>query len=437
MHQNFAIIDIETTGANRSGNKITEIAIIITDGQRIIDEYSTLINPERSIPQNITYLTGITNQMVADKPRFFEVAKKIVELTEDCIFVAHNVFFDYNFIKAEFAELGFQYNRNKLCTVRLARKAFPGLKSYSLGNLTTHFDIPLKNHHRALDDAKSTFELFKLIKEKLPQDQLKLEKKTTVLPPHLSEDQLENLPEAAGTYYFYSKEGDLLYIGKSKNIKKRVLNHFRPDIKRKKDLQLKLKIAAIDAKPLGNELAALLWESQEIKHLKPPFNTALRANVFKYHVILQDFKLKISTQDEASDFPFKSKAQAQRAIDHFHKKIFGIPDHEYLESGLKKYRKILGDEAYLDRLNLFFSQYHYPHKKFYLKLKGRISQEDCLLQIYDEKLTGLWFVSENDQEFLPIDENREHRKLVLDYIQKHRLKIRPGSVDVEDFSPPW
>ena len=144
--QNYCIVDVETTGANRQGQKITEIAIIKTDGEKVIEEFSTLINPERRIPIRITYLTGITNEMVQDAPKFYEVAKRIIEMTEDCVFVAHNVFFDYQFIQREFNELGFQFRKKLFCTVKNARLAFPGLKSYSLKNLSAHFKIELKNH---------------------------------------------------------------------------------------------------------------------------------------------------------------------------------------------------------------------------------------------------------------------------------------------------
>lgn len=147
----FAIIDIETTGGTPVYERITEIAIVLHDGKRVIDTFSSLINPERNIPWNITQLTGISNEMVAEAPRFHEVARKIVEMTESAVFVAHNVQFDYGFVKAEFARLGYTYTRKTLCTVRLSRRVFPGLRSYSLSNLKLHFGILAEKSHRALD----------------------------------------------------------------------------------------------------------------------------------------------------------------------------------------------------------------------------------------------------------------------------------------------
>jgi len=159
----YAIIDIETTGGMAKRDKITEIGIVIHDGEKIVDTYESLINPGRHIPPNITRITGITDDMVADAPRFYEVAKTIVEMTEGAIFVAHNVRFDYSFIKEAFNDLGYTFSKRQLDTVRLARKTFPGLKSYSLGNLIKHFGIKVNARHRALEDAIATTELLELI----------------------------------------------------------------------------------------------------------------------------------------------------------------------------------------------------------------------------------------------------------------------------------
>ena len=152
----YAIVDIETTGGSASRHKITEIAIVLHNGNEVLETYETLLNPECPIPYGITQLTGITQEMVQGAPRFFEVAKKIVEMTEGAVFVAHNVRFDYSFIREEFKRLGFTYTRKQLCTVRLARKAFPGLGSYSLGNLIRHFNIQVNDRHRAMADTMAT-----------------------------------------------------------------------------------------------------------------------------------------------------------------------------------------------------------------------------------------------------------------------------------------
>ena len=231
MKKKYAIIDIETTGGRADREKITEIAIILHDGEKILDKWETLINPERAIPYNITQITGITDRMVADAPKFFQVAKKIVEMTEGAIFVAHNVRFDYGFIREEFRRLGFTYMRKQLCTVRLSRKAFPGIKSYALGNLIKHFGIKVNARHRAMADTAATVEILEMIfqKEKSEDDVLdmiNLGVKESKLPANITMEKLHELPEETGVYYFLNKKGKVIYVGKSINIKKRIIEHF-------------------------------------------------------------------------------------------------------------------------------------------------------------------------------------------------------------------
>lgn len=159
----YAVVDIETSGGRAQVDKITEIAIYIHDGEKIVDEFSTLINPETYIPPFITRLTGINNDMVATAPKFYEVAKKIVLMTEGCLFVAHNAPFDYRFIQEEFKRLGYNYQRQTMCTVRMSRKIIPGMGSYSLGNLCQNLGITINNRHRAAGDALATTKLLELL----------------------------------------------------------------------------------------------------------------------------------------------------------------------------------------------------------------------------------------------------------------------------------
>ena len=177
----YAIIDIETTGQAANTGRITEIAIFVHDGFAITDSFSSLINPECYIPGFITNLTGIDNEMVRTAPRFYEIAKRIVEMTQDNVFVAHNVSFDYKFIQHEFKRLGYNYQRNTMCTVRMGRKFLPGYKSYSLGRLCEELGITINGRHRAAGDALATVKLFELIlarkalkESKQPTAQLRL-----------------------------------------------------------------------------------------------------------------------------------------------------------------------------------------------------------------------------------------------------------------------
>lgn len=272
----YCIVDIETTGGNHSTGKITEIAIYKHDGFKIIDEYQSLLNPEIPIPSFITKLTGIDNQMVRTAPRFFEVAKEIVEITKGCTFVAHNVGFDYNFIKAEFAQLGYSWELPRVCTVKLSRKAFPGLPSYSLGKLCRELEIPLNDRHRAAGDAHATTLLFERIlrSNKLQLNQhLEEEINFKALHPDFDKGILDLIPKTTGVYYFFDENSTLIYVGKSNNIRSRVMQHLR-NVKSKKAFEMAKAIVRVEYKVTGSELLALLLESDEIKKKQPKFNRA-------------------------------------------------------------------------------------------------------------------------------------------------------------------
>ena len=320
----YAIIDLETTGGQPTQDRITEIAIYIHDGEKIVDEYATLLNPGRAIPPFISQLTGITNDMVSDAPKFHEVARKVVEMTEGCVFVAHNVRFDYSFLKKEFADLGYNYSRKTLCTVRLSRSLIPGQPSYSLGKLCQNIGIPLESRHRAAGDAHATALLFgrllKITQEseavphgtdtshtlarvdalapagRRPRRQSSPPKRVTavqeaittaLLPPLVSPELVASLPQATGVYYFHNEAGEVIYVGKSINIYKRIQQHFAIDVKSRKSLEFKNSIADITWELTGSELVALLYESHLIKQLKPAYNRAQRRSVFPAGIYLR------------------------------------------------------------------------------------------------------------------------------------------------------
>lgn len=283
----YAIIDIETTGGLVKRDKITEIAIVLHDGEDILDQYQTLINPDRSIPEFISRMTGITNEMVATAPRFHEVAKEIVLKTEGAVFVAHNARFDYGFIREEFARLGYPYTRKQLCTVRLSRKLFPQLKSHSLDSLIRHFSIPVNQRHRALDDALATAELFRIMTGLQNGDHemtsiIDLGIREANLPVSITMEQLHALPEEPGVYYFHDDTGRVIYVGKSIHIKKRVLEHFRTISNKSNKLQQK--VHDITYTLTGSELIAQLLENAEIKSLQPEINRAQRRKSFPFAI---------------------------------------------------------------------------------------------------------------------------------------------------------
>lgn len=284
---NYAIIDVETTGMGVQGNKITEIAILVHDGNKVIERYQTLVNPQSSIPYSISRLTGIYDHMVENAPKFYEIAKKVVEMTEDCVFVAHNVNFDYNVIRKEFQDLGFSFSRKKLCTIRLSRKLIPGLPSYSLGKMCTQLGIEIHDRHRAMGDAEATVILFEKLMRLDNDDSvfdsfLKPRSREATLPPKLPKQVFDNLPETTGIYYFRNEEDDIIYVGKALNIKKRVLSHFYD--RKNREVTMCQQTSNITYEITGSELVALLLESSEIKKHYPTFNRAQRRSNEGYGV---------------------------------------------------------------------------------------------------------------------------------------------------------
>jgi DNA polymerase-3 subunit epsilon len=272
----YAIVDIETTGGNAGSGSITEIAIIISDGKSILDSYTTLVNPLQPIPLFIEKLTGISDEMVSNAPTFSQIAKDINELLQDKIFVAHNVNFDYSFIAHQLNQQGYRFNARKLCTVRLSRKVFEDLPSYSLGNLCRSLDIQVNNRHRAMGDASATTELFHRIVEAdrglLIKSMLKKGSGDGYLPIHLSSNDLEQMPDKPGIYYFHDAKGKIIYVGKAKRLRKRVISHFSNNDVSKRKQDLMRMVHKISFKESGNELMMSVMESIEIKRIWPLFN---------------------------------------------------------------------------------------------------------------------------------------------------------------------
>lgn len=280
----YTIIDVETSGRS---NRITEISIFKYDGNVVVDEFTSLVNPNCFIPEHITALTGIDNGTVANAPEFSEIADTILEITKDAIFVAHNVNFDYNVIQGEFKLLGIAFTRKKLCTVRLSRKLIPGHRSYSLGKLCKALNINLVDRHRARGDAEATVILFKLLQKQenadpIFKDFLNKNNKQATLPPNLPNKVFNALPNATGIYYFKNKKGTIIYVGKAKDIKKRVLSHFYS--KAQKSLDMVRETADIDFELSGSELLALLMEDAAIKHHFPQYNKASKRTPKGYSI---------------------------------------------------------------------------------------------------------------------------------------------------------
>ena len=274
----YAIVDIETTGSYAAGNGIIEIAVRVFDGTQVIEQFETLINPGQRIPRYIQAFTGITNEMVEDAPYFEEVAEKLFTILQGNIFVAHNVNFDYSFVKNHLQLYGYTLNTKKLCTVRLSRQIFPGYPSYSLGNLCHSIGIQLENRHRAGGDADATVTLFRLLlqhdKKEVINTSLKRNSKEQTLPPNVPKAHFDALPSSPGVYYFHDSKGVVVYVGKAKDIRKRVSSHFSNNSDSKQKQNFVRHIHAISFQPTATELMACILESTEIKRLWPAFNNA-------------------------------------------------------------------------------------------------------------------------------------------------------------------
>lgn len=282
----YAVVDIETTGGFASGNGITEISILIHDGVSVVDTFETLINPAQEIPEYIEALTGISNEMVMDAPLFEDVAEKIYELLHDKTFVAHNVNFDYSFVKHQLSLAGYQLLCNKLCTVRLSRKLLPGHRSYSLGKLCSALRIELNNRHRAGGDAAATAILLGMLleadSEGIIKQSLSKVSKEQALPPNLPKSEVDKLPLSPGVYYFKDQKGKVIYIGKAKSLKKRVCSHFTGNSTTKQRQDFLKDIYSVDFEICGTELMAFILEASEIKKLWPENNRALKRFEQKY-----------------------------------------------------------------------------------------------------------------------------------------------------------
>jgi DNA polymerase-3 subunit epsilon len=269
----YAILDIETTGGKFNEEGITEIAIYKFDGQDIVDQFISLVNPEKPIQEFVVKLTGINNKMLRNAPKFYEVAKRIVEITKNCIIVAHNSAFDYRILRTEFGRLGFEFERNTLCTVELSQQLILDQASYSLGKLTKSLGIPISDRHRATGDALATVKLFKLLLNKDTKKSI-IQNSIKYFDKRFEKEKLKNLieeiPATLGVFYVHDANGKVIYIGKGKNIKSEINRLFIKTSKRALKVQDRATSVSYDI--TGNELFTRLKYYLELSDLTPKFN---------------------------------------------------------------------------------------------------------------------------------------------------------------------
>ncbi len=276
----YAVVDIETTGGYAAAGGITEVAVIVTDGKQIINKFETLVNPVYMIPRYVESLTGITNAMVEEARDFKMIAGELHELLCDKIFVAHNVNFDYSYLKYHFKEAGYELDCQKLCTIRLGRQILPGFKSYGLGNFCREIGISITQRHRAGGDAEATVKLFHHLlqndKNNHIVNMLKVKSKEQHLPPNLPAIQITRIPQNPGVYYFHDNKGKVIYVGKAKNLAKRVSSHFANNKPGKQKQEFLRNIYSITYKTCATELMAFILENVEIKKFWPGQNRSLK-----------------------------------------------------------------------------------------------------------------------------------------------------------------
>ena len=282
LDRSLVFLDLETTGATASFDRITEIGLIEVERGRLIGEWSTLVNPQARIPPFIEALTGISNDMVALAPTFAEVAPELKARLEGKLLVAHNARFDYGFLKQEFGRLDMKFASQVVCTVKLSRKLFPGHARHNLDSLMVRHGVACGARHRALGDARVLWELTQIWRDELGADALAAaataQFKSPTLPPGLSELVLDEIPEAPGVYLFYGENDMPIYVGKSVNLRSRVLAHFSGDHRLAKDMRIVQQVKRIDWKETAGELGALLEEARLVKQLLPTLNRQLRRN---------------------------------------------------------------------------------------------------------------------------------------------------------------
>ncbi|NNC86577.1 MAG: GIY-YIG nuclease family protein [Bacteroidia bacterium] len=450
----FCIVDLETTGGSAAYDRITEVAIYKHDGTEIVDEYVTLVNPERSIPLFITGLTGIDDEMVAAAPSFFEIAKDIIEFTENTTLVAHNARFDYSFLRQAFKDLGYDYKRKTICSCKLSRKLLPGYRSYGLGNLCKELNIPNSARHRAAGDALATVTLFELLLLKDNKGLIDFSitewKNELKFPDTIKPDEVFNLPEEPGVYYFLNNQQEIIYVGKSKNLKKRVSSYFNLK-KHPRAKKLHNDIAHFSYELTGNETVALLLETNEIKKHQPRYNRARKRDNSGYGIydsVNQNGFIELHIEKEHDDalpvasFITKGKAEASlnKMIDKHHlclklceleAKTKGPCFHFHLKkcNGACVNKETASE--YNQRIDEVIKQFTFEQPSFILLDKGRNADETSVVCVENGQYRGFGYIEGSGEGYstsdlmeciTESDNNRDIQSILRAQIYKNQYK---------------
>ena len=451
----YAIVDIETTGGHAASNGITEIAVILHDGHVIEGSYHTLVNPGYSIPKYISALTGITDAMVADAPSFSDIAEKVQRLLDGRIFVAHNVNFDFSFIRHHLSASGFDFTAKKVCTVRLSRKVFKGLPSYSLGKLCRSLEIEVEHRHRAMGDAQATVRLFEKLlagdAEGHLQQMLKMGSREGYLPIHLDASQIDGLPSAAGIYYFHDAKDKVIYVGKAIDLKKRVVSHFSGNGTTRRRQEFLRKINRISFQECGSALVASLMESIEIKRLWPVYNQSQKNREYSFGIYPYEDQrgvirlgLEYKRKNLQPVVTISTITEGHTVLRNLLREFNLCPKHCTLQRGndrcigvVEQYCKGVCEDAedidtYNRRVLFAIEQLKTRLPSFVLLEHGRHAQEQAIVLVEDGLFVGMGFLAKglpvNDRALLmqhitPYPGNELIRSLVLREAELHPEKI--------------
>ncbi len=430
----YAILDIESTGGQYNEEGIMEIAIYRFDGHDIVDRFMSLINPEREIQPFVSKLTGINNKMLRTAPKFHEVAKRIIEITEGAVVVAHNAQFDYRILRTEFRRLGYDFKRRTLCTVDLSQKLLPDAESHSLGKLVRSLGIPMSDRHRANGDALATLKLFKLLLAKDSDKSIVQKIMREAEHGELSANQLQivsELPSKTGVYYMHDKDGEIIFLGRTKDIQKKVNQHFTNEGQLARKLQKFTKKVSFEL--TGSELISQLKEYKEIALTKPKYNQIPKKGVFS-HALNFSFanasepKLEIVKQKDRSSHSigFNGIASAKSFVQRMTSNAMNGTGKGPLETSKE-------NPTGTQNLREVFEKYSIQGKNLALFDKGRELGEQSFVLIKDGHLKGYGYVELNHQMnnihileslLIPMQSDKNTAYIVESYLRKkHRLKI--------------
>jgi DNA polymerase-3 subunit epsilon len=437
----YAIVDVESTGGKFNEEGITEVAIYRFDGHEIVDQFASLVNPERPIDAYVTKLTGINNKMLVRAPKFFEVAKRIIEITKDAVLVAHNADFDLRMLQMEFERLGYDFNISTLCTVELSQKLLLDAPSYSLGKLVRSLGIPISNRHRATGDALATVELFRLLLNKdldksIMQASLK-RKERLKLAPNLK-TLLDTIPSVLGVYFIYDNNDRIIFVGKGKNIKTQINRHFTKSTRI--DKQLRKEIQEVTFDKTGNELIAAIKEHEAITSIEPKLNRKRRKRLYNHAINISLNKsgflcLNIvrAQSDQSYALTFSSRKAATTFVEKLAEKEDICASHSTIDMECSSCASSLTDlhqdrENYNRHINEVISKYSFVEKSLIVSGKGRTATEKGVLYFSNGVLQGYAFTNLQiqivdrqilNQIIIPIEQKADGRHLVEQYIRTH------------------